>query len=256
MTQLERKLERGQYLVRTAASGVARMTPAIEAAPLTRMLEGNELTVPVNDRVVGFEALFVRDGVAGTDSYGFMYDPGWLTAGAGAVFLGRGHDWQDMPLGAGRVEMRPGSHGGNEYWLRGELRSSALTEGGEVADATVRDFLRVWNVSVRNGVAPEVSMGFFARDWRETSDEEKDRGAGIAITEGDLVEVSYVFRGAVPETSLSLEGRSMVYDDQAGDIAFEEGDAGVSLNASDESFVRADERLRFFLLEQEAEALR
>ena len=210
----------GDHEIEERASGVV----VARVAPMMIELDG---------QVRSFDALFARSGRAGIDDYGWMYADNWLQVGAGANFLLRGHDWQEMPGGAGGT-----SKYGADWHLIGDFRAAALGTPENPGDPAILDFLRAYNVGVKFQVSLEVSMGFFVLDWRGPTPEEEDWGVWFVVLKGDLVEVSYVFRGAVPDTELALR-------ESFTERTIRTTEASATIGNDRDLFARADEQLRW-----------
>lgn len=246
--------DRNFTTVRETRSGISvaslsELTPA-EREALKQIDPTSEFRaaepVPIDNEVRELDALFCRSGTEGIDSYGWAYDSNWLDDRAGAWFLGRGHDWREYPIGAGGCEKRGGRT--VEFHLVGMLRDSAEN------DPIIRAFLRLYNQALEYNVSLEVSMGFFVREWREASEAEMEDGIWIYILKGDLVEVSFVFRGAVFNTSLELRGSSeegIVRTSEISEHSDISGSASESATIStSDHFARGDERLRMSIHRQ------
>ena len=130
------------------------------------------------------------------------------------------HEWNstfDSELGVGHVYTKPNTHSDSldnrTAALRGVLAASSET------DPTIERFLTVYNALVEARLQPEVSVGFFGKSLRyhpellfdhedpETdglTDQELEAGAYVAFDKVDGVEVSSVYRGAVPGTTMKL----------------------------------------------------
>ena len=237
---MRHKPEVRQYYVRQASGSSLRLReefgePEVRVGGVEKRMPPD--TIPVDGEVRGFDAKFCSVGRAGIDDYGWMYAEGWLREGAGANFLLKGHDWQDMPAGAGRVVRM-----GDDLHLMGKFRAAATGSLEYPGDLDILNFFRMYNTAVEHGVSLEVSMGFFVGEYRESTDEEYEMGAEVVITKGDLVEVSYVFRGAVPNTALSL---------RSGELS-EEREIGARIKKS-ELFDGADEQLHWLTHRQRME---
>ena len=174
-------------------------------APEFRMPGDDEMLdeIPIDGEVRYFDAFFAFANVV--DEYNWIVQPSAFASGSGANFI-TNHQWSQLPLGAGRVQHVDAAAG-----LMGPFRASAME------DDEVKRFIRAYNVQVKAGIKPEVSMGFFVEEWMEwdeMNDEQRETGADIIVTKADLVEVSFVFRGAVPGTSLSLRTSSATIHEQ------------------------------------------
>ena len=130
------------------------------------------------------------------------------------------HEWNstfDSELGVGHIYTKPNtfddSLDNTTAALRGTMAASAED------DPTIERFLTVYNALVEARLQPEVSVGFFGKTIRfhpdllfehedpETdglTEEEIESGAYLAFDEVDGVEVSSVYRGAVPGTTMRL----------------------------------------------------
>ena len=110
------------------------------------------------------------------------------------------HEWADVSImGAGVAKRELAGKGRDEHTsLLGDLDP-------RVNPVLVDQFIATYNLYGRYGIRAECSVGCIIRDYELLDDDDEDwPGAWAIITKAELVEVSSVFRGAVPGTLIVL----------------------------------------------------
>ena len=143
------------------------------------------------DKPAEFAIVFAKEGLPTT--LGLYFDPSAWEAGAPLLHL-MSHDLAMYPLGAGRVEH---ADDGRTAMMVGTMRASAEQ------DPEIMAYASSYNSLLQHGVVPEASAGFFAEEV-EAFEHPDENGQWGRVTKADGIEVSRVYRGAHPETSVQM----------------------------------------------------
>ena len=218
-------LPRGVYLrsplvaerSREGNQAIIRYDSPLKDAPKSPMVAQR---VAIGEDVLNFEIEFAFGCI---DSYSTIIYADAFREGSPMRFISS-HEWNatnDPELGTGRA-----SHRANQRKDSLDKKTALLFGRAIAATTSDRGLLRyanVYNSLVDSEIQPEASVGFFALTMRFAhwllfpdedpeedgiTSEEADTGAWMAIDLADGVEVSSVYRGAVPGTTLKLTNGS------------------------------------------------